>query len=227
MKRVAVLALMLLVHFLPAQTYEAGVFLGGSNYIGDIGPTNYIAPNDIAVGGVFKWNISKRYSWRASAIYSKIHANDIDSDMASRIARDYEFENTLKEFSVGLEFNFLDFNLHKMQPVFTPYIYTGATYTFYESQYFVSGNAQKIGNKATFAIPMTLGLKTNISSDIILGAEIGARYTFTDNLDGSNPESGSLENVAFGNVFSDDWYVFSGVTVTYTFGRKPCYDCVE
>jgi len=22
---------------------------------------------------------------------------------------------------------------------------------------------------------------------------------------------------------NNDWYTFSGVTVTYTFGRKPCY----
>ncbi|MEO9560182.1 MAG: DUF6089 family protein, partial [Nonlabens ulvanivorans] len=45
--------------------------------------------------------------------------------------------------------------------------------------------------------------------------------TFTDNLDGSNNED--FENVRFGNINNNDWYVFSGVTLTYAFGRKPCY----
>ena len=227
MKQLLLVTIMVVALGVKAQTYEAGLFLGGSNYIGDIGKTNYIAPNNIAVGGIFKWNISKRYSWRASAIYSKISAFDVDSDMQARIERGYEFENTLKEISAGLEFNFLDFNLHKMRKVFTPYLYTGVTYTFYESQYFQGGIAQKNGNRATFAIPMTLGVKTNIFTYLVLGAEVGARYTFTDNLDGSNPENETLRNLRFGNVFSDDWYVFSGVTLTYTFGRKPCYDCFD
>jgi hypothetical protein len=29
-----------------SQIHEVGVFLGGSNYIGDIGPTTYIASNE-------------------------------------------------------------------------------------------------------------------------------------------------------------------------------------
>jgi hypothetical protein len=32
-----------------AQIHEVGVFLGGSNYIGDIGPTTYISPNEPAI----------------------------------------------------------------------------------------------------------------------------------------------------------------------------------
>jgi hypothetical protein len=46
-------------------------------------------------------------------------------------------------------------------------------------------------------------------------------------LDGSNPVGSNFEEFRFGNVFSDDWYVFSGLTLTYTFGRKPCRDCFQ
>ena len=28
-----------------SQIYEIGVFVGGSNFIGDVGATNYISPN--------------------------------------------------------------------------------------------------------------------------------------------------------------------------------------
>ena len=41
-----------------AQIHEAGIFVGGSNYIGDIGPTNYILPSNFAGGIIYKYNFS-------------------------------------------------------------------------------------------------------------------------------------------------------------------------
>ncbi len=70
---------------------------------------------------------------------------------------------------------------------------------------------------------MILGIKSNITPNLILGAEVGVRYTFTDNLDGSNPKNEGLQTLKFGNTNSNDWYVFTGFTLTYTFGEKPCY----
>ena len=46
-----------------AQIYEIGVFAGGSNFIGDVGDTKYIAPNSPALGAILKWNRSPRHSW--------------------------------------------------------------------------------------------------------------------------------------------------------------------
>ena len=36
-----------------AQIYEVGIFAGGSNFIGDVGATNYISPNQPALGAIF------------------------------------------------------------------------------------------------------------------------------------------------------------------------------
>ena len=82
---------------------------------------------------------------------------------------------------------------------------------------------QNSSNKvvSSLAIPITLGVKSNVFPHFIIGMEVGARYTFTDNLDGSNPEDKNL--IKFGNINNNDWYVFSGLTLTYTFGNKPCY----
>lgn len=33
-----------------AQTYEVGPFIGGANYIGDVGSTSYINPNSLVAG---------------------------------------------------------------------------------------------------------------------------------------------------------------------------------
>ena len=230
MRTFFVVILVMLFGQLSAQTYEVGIFAGGTNNIGDVGRTNYILPSGPAFGGLFKWNKSKRYAWRASAIYGKFTADDFKSDMPSRQNRGYVMDNSLLEVSAGLEFNFVEYNLHRLGPAFTPYLYTGLTYFRYDYAYFDAGQLQEIegGQRdGSFAIPMTVGAKLRISQFLILGAEIGGRYTFTDNLDGSNPVGSNYEQFKFGNIFSDDWYVFSGMTLTYTFGRKPCRDCFE
>jgi len=207
---------------LHAQIHEIGVFLGGSNYIGDVGSTTYIAPNEPAFGILYKWNKSPRHAYRFSYTQSEISGDDNDSKEPGRYNRKYKFTNNIKELSAGLEFNFFDFNLHQERPKFTPYVYSGISYFFYDELYVVaSGETHKNGIKSTIAIPMTLGVKTNFSRSFVIGLEVGARYTFTDNLDGSNPGNSNL--LKFGNINNNDWYVFSGLTLTYTFGDKPCY----
>ncbi len=205
--------------------------MGGANNIGDVGRTNFILPSDIAFGGLFKWNKSKRYAWRASLIYGKFVADDSKSSITSRQQRGYVVKNSILETSVGLEYNFVEYNLHKLGYAFTPYLYTGLTYFRYDYDYIDAGQQISFDQRdGSFAIPMTVGAKYRLNDFLILGAEIGARYTFTDNLDASNPKKSNINQqlgVAFGNVFSDDWYVFSGITLTYTFKRKPCSDCFE
>ena len=209
-----------------AQIHEIGVFVGGSNYIGDIGPTAFVAPKEMAFGLLYKWNKSPRHSWRISYTQAKITSNDADASTPGRTQRGYNFENNIKEVSLGLEFNFFDFNLHELMPKITPYIYSGVSYFAYDELYFVGGEMKVDKTSTSFAIPMTLGIKSNILTHLVLGVEAGARYTITDNIDGSNPKNNNLAPLRFGNINSNDWYVFSGFTLTYTFGNKPCY-CAE
>ena len=74
-----------------------------------------------------------------------------------------------------------------------------------------------------YGIPISLGLKATLTEHIIFGIEIAARYTFSDELDGSVPDTKELKKLRFGNINNTDWYVFSGITLTYTFGRNPCF----
>jgi hypothetical protein len=208
---------------LKAQINEFGVFLGGSNYIGDVGPTTYIAPNDLAIGFIYKWNRSTRHSYRFSYTYGKISSNDLDSDVPDRNMRGLNFENTIHEFSAGLEFDFFEFDLHKLGSQFTPYVYTGLSYFSYKELFFIDNEVEEDYTDGALAIPMTLGIKAKLNRRFILSLEAGARYTFTDNLDGSNPKNENLQSLQFGNINSNDWYVFTGITLTYTFGENPCY----
>jgi hypothetical protein len=208
-----------------AQIYEIGVFAGGSNFIGDVGATDYISPNQPAIGAIFKWNRSPRHSFRASVIFSELEGIDKNSDDPRRVQRGYKFNTNILEISVGMEFTFLDFDLHSSDIKGTPYLYTGITTTKYDNNYFNQAGEFTSENTSSWAygIPMVLGYKTNITNHLILAGEIGARYTFSDELDGSVPEAASREPLSFGNTNNNDWYMFSGITLTYTFGRRPCY----
>jgi hypothetical protein len=148
-----VLAL-LVVNFGHTQTYEVGIFGGGTNMIGDIGSTTYIAPSGLALGGIFKWNKSKRYAWRGHLIYGEFTADDNLSDIPARQIRNSSMQNNLLEVSAGLEVNFVEYNLHKLGPAFTPYLYTGLTYFRYGYQTLEPGvDAKRDG---TMAVPMVV-----------------------------------------------------------------------
>ncbi|MCF4100146.1 DUF6089 family protein [Gillisia sp. M10.2A] len=213
------------------QTFEVGPFIGGANYIGDVGSTAFINPNGLVAGGIVKWNRSERHSLRLSLLYGEITADDAKSNETRRQQRGYSFTNHVAEASLGIEFNFWSFDLHDATPQSTPYLYTGITYFNSKHQLLSSGlpnvgQLEAQGDNWEFSIPMVMGYKQTLTKNIIAGFEVGARYTFTDNLDGSNPEEvlGRRDPPReFGSTNTKDWYVFSGISLTFTFGKKPCY----
>lgn len=213
------------INSMDAQIYEVGVFAGGSNFIGDVGATDYISPNQLAFGALVKWNRSPRHSFRASLIFTDLKGVDAKSDDPRRKQRGYQFNTSIMEISAGMEFTFLEFDLHKSGMKGTPYLYSGISLANHDNYYFTSTGEFTSENTSSWAvgIPMAIGYKTNLSHHIILGAEIGARYTFSDELDGSMPDSEFREPLSFGNTNNTDWYMFTGITLTYTFGRRPCY----
>lgn len=228
MKYFTIVIVMLLSIFTShAQTYELGGLVGGSKYIGDVGSTQAFPPTDLAFGGVFKWNRSPRHSFRLNALIMGISGDDSNAKESRRVERGYDFKNTLTEFSLGLEYTFWEFDLHTGKPQNTPYLFLGVGYFGHKSLYLNPENSEIEEYDTTweFAIPMAVGYKFTVATKAVLGIEIGARYTFTDNLDGNNP-TGRLEDdfgLKFGNVNNNDWYFYTGVYLTFAFGREPCY----
>jgi hypothetical protein len=232
MKRILILCLISCLPFISAaQMHEVGLFLGGSNLIGDVGSRKFIYTKSPALGLIYKYNITTRYSLRGSFSYSKLVNRNFFSDEPNRLLSFVSAENKITELSAGIEFNFFDFNLHDYDRYFTPYLYLGINYFNY-SLFYVNKNAPndmvEYDEELQFSIPLVVGAKTKLNQKVILGFEIGARYTFTDNLDGSNP-IGQFENdpnLKHGALYNNDWYVFTGLTLSFTFGRLPCY-CKE
>lgn len=212
-----------------AQTFELGPYGGGANVIGDVGSTNYIAPTGPMAGIMFRWNRSTRHSFRATLVAARLNGDDSDSDDISRQLRDYSYAYNLYEATIGAEYTFWDWELYSGTPQFTPFMYVGVSayrqVSFRLNPAATPPRLNSYDNAYGFAVPFNIGVKYTLTRRLILTAEVGARYTFTDNLDGSNP-TGDFEDrpdLQFGNINNNDWYVFSGISLTYTFGRQPCY----
>lgn len=206
-----------------AQINEVGIFLGGGNYIGDVGPGYYVYPNNFGGGILYKWNKSLRHSYRFNLNLAGISSRDTDADSPGRTDRDFSFKNKISEVSAGIEFNFFEFDLHNFEPQFTPYVFTGLSFFRYKELFVENNETRQDGSRNGLGIPMMVGLKIRVGLNFVLGLEVGFRYTFTDNLDGSNPKKPELAPLRFGNLNSNDWYVISGFTLTYTFGENPCF----
>lgn len=227
MKYTSIILLMALIvpSLTNGQLLEVGGAIGGSNFIGDVGSTTFISPNNIAVSGLVKWNRSRRHSFRGSLTYTKLEALDRKSSDPRRAERNYQFAKQIIEISGGLEFNFFDFNTFAGGGESTPYLATGISALYHSNFYFNNGVLVPENTKSwAFGIPIIAGYKTTLTDRLILGAEIGVRYSYSDEIDGSLPDSEKLhDDFSFGNLSNNDWYTFTQITLTYTFGRKPCF----
>ncbi|MFV0237294.1 MAG: DUF6089 family protein [Flavobacteriales bacterium] len=236
-----------------AQRHEAGVFLGGANAIADVGNETFISPKGIALGGFYKQNLNERYSLRLNAAFGKLSMKDTESDEQYKIDRNLTRTSYIGEGSLIFEFNFFDFNgVH--QNAHTPYLFVGIGGLSYKRQDLsIDLSTNNLGethiettasSSYDFAttLPFGIGYKYKFNYNWIIGAELGFRTTFTDNLDKGDPQivlnildnSLSQEEIhsierqitdtyKIGNKNSNDWYVFTGLTLAYTFGRSPCY----
>jgi hypothetical protein len=195
-----------------SQINEVGIFGGGSNYIGDIGRTNYIYPNSYAVGAVYKWNMHPNFSLRANYTYSKIVGDDAQSNNSFRKIRGLSFSNDIHELVAGIEYHFFKYNLSKTGHTNTPYLFVEAGAVNY-------GTAA--GRSFNYSMPFGAGFKTILAPSVGIGFEAGFRYTFKDDIDGY-PFDTQSANVQI-NPNNNDWYVFTGITLVFAFGREGCY----
>jgi hypothetical protein len=225
-----------------SQDNEIGLIFGGTNYIGDVGPTTYINPfikqnysedkpgkTGYAIGIIYKKNFSNRIILRSSARIFKINSSDYWKGSAeSRKQRGFYFTNNIEEVEVGIEFNFLDFDISSRTNEFTPYVSSGLSYFRFDNLFYPNNQNEAVsyGKRNDFAIPITVGLKLKPLKKFVLSFEISAHHSFTENLDGSYPrfdESTLYSQGSFGGNLSQDWYVFTGISLTYIFGSHECY----
>ena len=203
-----------------AQINEIGLVIGGSNYVGDIGRTNYIYPSALAGGLIYKWNLNPRIAFRGNLNYLPITAKDSQSENIVRKERDLKFNNTIHELAVGIEYNFYEYDLSNPEKSSTPYILLQAAAINYKNASSeITVGTYNYSRKTTFSIPFGVGFKGALSGNFAYAIETKFTYLLEDDLDYSTKRISSLN---FGNN-TNDWYVFTGFSIVYTFGRPACY----
>jgi hypothetical protein len=203
-----------------SQINEIGFFIGGVNYVGDVGTTNYIRPNNTGGTILYKYNLNPRIAIRGNFSYFNLLGNDADSENKIRQQRGESFKNSINEFAVGIEYNFYKYDLSSRDHISTPYILLQMAAVDYETPRLQNPDSSyKFTRNTSVSIPFGIGFKTKVYGKIAFAIETTFRYTFTDELDYSTNRFSDFDYAGTSN----DWYMFSGISLVYTFGRPACF----
>jgi hypothetical protein len=195
---------------LTAQRWEAGVFLGGANYAGDLALNIVPSETKPSAGLMGKYAFNEFFAFRQSLSYASISAKD--SVSKANVTRNLSFTSDIFEMSSILEFNFENFGINVLSKSSTFYLFGGISVfyfnpkTVYADESFalqpmgLEGQTLEGGKKysrVSIAVPMGVGYKFNLNRNFVLGVEASARRTYTDFLDdvsGEYPNLTDLEN---------------------------------
>jgi Domain of unknown function (DUF6089) len=201
----------LLVSPAKAQTMEIGLFGGGSYYLGEMNSWFHFNKTQLAYGASARLNLNPRWAVRLS--YYRGGIQGVDTVTTRALPNDFSFKSTVNDISAVAEFNFWEYFTGSKKDYFTPYLFAGVTYYFSD---YSSG----------LAFPFGAGCKLSLSERLALGAELGLRKTFSDELDGVNAtkyQSGI--DLGADKTFTWDWYNFFGISITYKINLRSKTKC--
>jgi hypothetical protein len=217
----------------PAQaqnTSELGFGLGATNYRGEVSPQYQFENNRPAFTVFYRKDVSVPLTVRGGFTAGLLRAADdnvtgVNGGVPPLLAfRQTNTKGSLLEASGVLEYNFMDYHYRKDKVHFTPYVFVGLA-GYYASTSTASTNkalGETLNRDGAFlglAIPAGVGFKYALSEHLNFGLEVGARKTFTDNLDQLGDQDQLLVN-----PHDRDWYYYNGVSLSYTFYKIRCPD---
>jgi len=180
---------------------EFGILGGAGYYIGDMNPTHF--NNSRIAGGItYRKNFDRRFSFKSSALYTNVYADDKNSNDAIKENRNLHFKSDIIELSGQIEFNFLPYETGNSLYSWTPFIFTGVSIFNYNPKAEASDgqwyNLQELGTEGQgttsfqdrkkysltqLSIPFGGGVKIGVSDNFNIIFEYGLRKTFTDYID--------------------------------------------
>ena len=205
--------------FLFAQrSSEAGVFIGVSNYMGDLSPSP-LAANEtrIAFGGHFRRMLNPKAGIKGSATFGKLTGADVNIPIteSGASARQWEMSTGILEAALQVEWHPLGGprfnNAGVYQRQISPFIGAGLVLAFGDAKVKVPDNDKtrfpEADDKSAFIVfPMTIGIRFDVTEALIVTGEFSVRGTFSDYLDGVSQN---------GNPNANDHYMFGGISILY------------
>ena len=212
------------------NTSEVGIGLGATNYRGEISPEYQLQNNRPAFTAFYRKDVSVPITLRGGIMAGLLRADDGNVNGVNggvpplQGYRQANTKGSLLEASAVVEYNFMDYHHRTDKIHFTPYLFVGVA-GFYANTTTVTNNPvlggalNQQGSMVGFAIPAGAGFKYALSEHLNLGLEVGVRKAFTDQLDHLSEQDQFLVN-----PHDQDWYYYSGLSVSYTFFKIPCPD---
>jgi opacity protein-like surface antigen len=215
---------------LAQRTSEIGIGVGGTNYKGEVSPQYQWQNNRPAVTVFYRRDLSAPVTLRGGLTFGGLRANDANVEGANggvpplQSYRQVSLRGSILELSAVAEYNFLDYHQRTDQHRFhvSPYLFAGLA-GFYANTTSESQNTalqpdfNRKGSKVSVAIPAGVGLKIALTEHLNLGMEIGARKTFTDQLDHLGDQ-----DPLYVSPHEQDWYYYNGISLSYTFYKIVC-----
>ncbi len=210
------------------SNHELGLFIGASNYAGDLvaSYTPHFNENGLGVGIFGRSSLSRQFNVRGNLRYGTLSGNDYNYE--ERMGRGFEFNSHLAEISAVGEWEPLGKRRFYadargdigMRFIVSPYLFAGLGMAFisYDVDFsrYQGGPLEEMiakdealgATNTTFTLPVGLGVKFDMARHFVVGLEFTANYPFSDYIDGISMS---------GNHEQADWYFFGGATVAYRF----------
>lgn len=176
--------------------WELGGWVGGSNYFGDLNTEWRVNRTHLAGGAAARYNFNDRIAVRLGASYAKISGYDSDSGNPFEQRRNLQFRSNIGDVTAQMEFNFLPYIHGHRDYYFTPYIFLGPSFYFFNPKADLNGktyNLREYGTEGQFrgneyktsqgAIAYGMGFKIDLSYRWSINGELSARRLFTDYID--------------------------------------------
>lgn len=220
MRKRLVIILFVLASAAKGQFSELGIFVGGTNFYGDVGNSSPHLPTSYVGGIAFRHQFSEHYGLRVSGSYGEVKNDDANSNWVSKEDRNLRFRSPIWEAALILEINFLEFVTGSKTMKHSPYIFGGiglfgfnpqAQYTdgeWYDLQPLgTEGQGTDLNKVGTYglngiSLPFGIGYRLSIGNNTSIAFETGFRVSSTDYLDdasGKYVDNAALASIA-GNV---------------------------
>ena len=177
---------------------ELGFLTGVSYYYGDLNNAHF----RVAGGITYRTNFDRRFSFKSSALYSNVYADDASSSDQIKVNRNLHFKSDIIELSGQIEFNFLPYEKGNSLYPWSPFVFTGVSIFNYNPKAEASNGQwyelQPLGTEGQettlrpylkkysltqFSIPFGGGIKFSVNKNFNIILEYGLRKTFTDYID--------------------------------------------
>jgi hypothetical protein len=186
------------------QGIEFGLFLGASNYMGDLSNNGRIVlsatnPSAAIIG---RYNMGEKWALKGFFGYGRIAGSDENASKDALKKRNLSFYSDIFEASAHVEFNLVrNGMIYGSKRKLIPYLFTGVGLFNFNPKANLNGTdleLQPLGTEGQgsttyndrekyaltqICIPFGIGFKKKISQQLSIGLEFGARYTFTNYLD--------------------------------------------